>query len=255
MARLYDPSLIPLPRADAADAVAQAQALEAKARALKKSKYDPAIESALVDLLARRVAMQAELGKQAPRKSSAPKVADANEDRALAALHDLLLAMARLDGVIAEGAVAAKLFAFFFGESGLKIVNLAYPREWALVDSKLKTIDTDGLAHEFVRVGAGPVLEHLRAVHIEYGLALGVTKPTFTESPQIRVQRDELNDTIRGYVLQVVAWAARNGETGGELRDQLLQPLADWTSTPARQAEVKPSPSPTPAPAPIAVAP
>lgn len=229
--RPLDPNdVITLPRLDALEAITLAQALDAAARdgtgALITLPEN--VAEAFQDIGTDRAALQDAVGAAAP-PAEVRKV-DRREDRAVRAFYKLLAAWAELAGEIPEGKTGESLLGRLFEGNGLSFLTLPPRSEWAAVETKLKTIDDEGLEPQLGQLGAAPMLALLRQVHVLYGQVTGATRAAAPPSPQVRARLDALLDSIRHYVAAVVGSVRRREPATKELADKLLQPLADWES-------------------------
>jgi hypothetical protein len=226
--------LVGLPNLDAVSLVALSQALDAAApvkddhKKAFRSTLPELVQDALADAAEARAALQAEIDKEPPA-SPTVRVADRREDTAVLAFIELLGAWARLAGEIPEGDTAAQAFERLFGTGSTAFINFPVKKEWAIVDGKLKVIDGEQLDGALEKLGAGPMLEHLRGVHVAYGEAIGVTKPKAAkESTQLRAKKDELAEATRTYVVRVVGLRDKKKPQTNALVDRLLKPLVEW---------------------------
>lgn len=246
--------LVGLPNLDAPSLVALSQALEAAAP-LKDEHKKPfrsllpaSIQDALTDAAGARDALQTEIDKEPPA-SPTVRAADRREDNAMLALVELLGAWARLAGEIPEGDAAAATFERVFGKGSTAFINFPVKKEWAVIDGKLKLIDGEQLDEALEKLGAGPMLAHLRAVHLAYGKAIGVTKAAAAkESLQLRAKMEELAEATRTYVVRVVGLRDRKKPETAALVDRLLQPLVAWEPAPAAKAAAPNEPAEPPKP-------
>jgi len=241
MPRTYDPTdLVVLPRMDAATALSLASALEAAAK--EQTKAGVTLSESIVDARAEmaddRDALKEALGS-APEPTPEVRRADRREDAAIGALVGVLGAWARLAGEIEEGDIAKELGDRLFAE-GSAFVNDKVEKEWAIVEAKLQAIDAEGLAAKFDKLGAGPLLAHLRGVHEQYGEAIGTTKPVVkAESPQVGLNREALLNSIRQYVVAVRGSVRKKKPESAEVAEKLLEPLTDWEAEPKKRASAK----------------
>lgn len=241
--------LVGLPTLDAPSLVALSQTLDAAAP-LKDEHKKPfrstlpeLVQDALTDAADARGALQTEIDKEPPA-SPTVRAADRREDTAMLALIELLGAWARLAGELPEGDAAAATFERVFGKGSTAFINFPVKKEWAVVDGKLKLIDGEQLDGALEKLGAGPMLAHLKAVHVAYGKAIGVTKAAAAkESPQLRAKMDELAEATRTYVVRVVGLRDRKKPETSALVDRLLQPLVAWQPAPAAKAAAQPAPN------------
>jgi hypothetical protein len=244
MARSFNPNdLIALPNVDADGAVALAQSLESASldpeNNNKPRKLPTAVRAALDDVIEDRKTLQEVLGS-APAPEPEKKEADRKEDAAVGALYDLLRAWARVEGEIPEGDIAARLLAHLKDNEGTSFINWPLEREWSAVETRLQTITREKLEPEFEKLGATPILKHLRAVHKRYGEVVGTTKATAAvESPKVRESRDTVLDSIRHYVGAVAGSVLRKQPETRDLADLLLKPLTEWKSRSPRKKSGK----------------
>ena len=258
--------LVALPNLDAEDAVALASALEAaahhahaapahgaaKSKAKSKSAKDalpPSIANALAAVLRQREALQTTM-TAAPPKAPSVRDADRAEDTAVGALYDALAGWARLAGKIPLGDVAQGVREKLFAD-GIGFVHDKPLREWATVEAKLASLDEKTTA-SIHKLGLSPMLDHLRAVHVEYGVAVGATKARpLVELPQLREKRDALCERIRTYVVKVAASVEEEQPETKATADGLLRPLVEWrTKTRAKAPSAPPADATPPAAAP-----
>lgn len=230
MSRSYTSTdIVSLPRTDAASTIALASSLDAAAEAQIKlgATLPDAVVDARTELAADCAALQTALGS-APAPEAVLRVVDIREDAAAGAIFYLCQAWGRLAGEIPEGDIARDLQQRLFAD-GLEFINYKSRKEWSVVDTKLKVIDDENLEPEFAKLGALPMLAHLRNVHAQYGEVLGMTKPAASvESPLVGEKRHALLDSIRHYVVAVNGSVRRKMPATQELATQLLKPLADW---------------------------
>lgn len=203
--------LVGLPNLDSRSLVALTRSLDAAApekdedKKPLRSTLPESVREALADMDSARDALQAELEKEPPPPPGA-READRREDNAALALIELLGAWARLSGEIPQGDVAAQVFERLFGNGSTAFINFPVKKEWAVIEGKLKVVEDEGLEEPMKKLGALPVLSYLRAVHDDYGKAIGTTKAAAkVESPQLRARREELADAVRTYVVRAVA--------------------------------------------------
>ncbi|HSN97748.1 MAG TPA: hypothetical protein VLS89_05600, partial [Candidatus Nanopelagicales bacterium] len=173
-------------------------------------------------------ALQSAVGVAAPE----PEVrkADRREDRAVRAIFRLVEAWEELEGEIPQGALGAKIRQRLFGKDKLSFLTLQPRAEWAVVETKLGVIQSEGLEAELDQLGAMPMLQHLRQVHALYGEVTGATRAAAPTSPQVRERLDALLDSIKHYVAAVVGSVKRKDPATKALADRVLKPLADWES-------------------------
>ena len=270
MARSLDTQSVSfLPYLSAEDAITLATKLEAAAfppkvattgkrgakpkssKASARPKLTPAMSAAMKDVIAACAALKKEMARTPPPPVLVRK-ADEAEDAAIGALHDVLKGWARAPSSVPGGDAARRVIAKLFAD-GASFVHESVDREWAIVEGKLASIDAT-TASDLALVGATPLLQHLRTVHVTYGEVIGATtpRPTAGPAPQVRKRFDALRGALNQYVLKVVASVDKSKPGSAALRDVLLAPLADKVSSmpPRKAAPKRPAPPPAPAPAP-----
>jgi hypothetical protein len=154
--------------------------------------------------------------------------ADLAEDQAWSAFHDWLVGWSKLR--VAEATIAQTLYAVLF-PTRLKFTKLAYKLEWAEAEARLSRIAQDGLDLQIEQLGGKVILEQLKAAHLAYGEALGITAEG-QESGTLGV-REPLTlflTKLRAYVLAVAAHADDADESSVTLTESLLAPLYQWKS-------------------------
>lgn len=238
MARSFSSGLIALPRVDARDAVTLASQLEAAAADQMVLPALPGgVQSALGDVALMRADLQTALTAGSPLGTPTKKEADRQEDLAVVALFKILSGWAMLAEFIPEGKAAQQVLDRAFSD-GVQFVNIRYEREWAVVDSKLKLIDSENLDAPIAVAGAAPALVFLKNVHATYGSVIGTTD-ALPEPPEVGKKRDALLDALRKYVVRVVANVEAKQPETQDLADVLLLPLSEWESAkpPAKKKE------------------
>jgi len=240
--------LVGLPKLDSRSLVALSSGLDAAApekdehkKPFRATLPEP-VQEALADMGTACDTLTIEIEREPPPPPGA-READRREDTAALALVDLLAAWARLAGEIPQGDAAAEVFERLFGDGSTAFINFPVKKEWAVVEGKLQVITDEKLDDVLKKLGAAPVLEHLRTVHEAYGKAIGTTKAVApVESPQLREKREELAETVRMYVVRVVGLRDKKKPETAKLVDRLLQPLTAWQ--PARTSAKSAAPVP-----------
>ncbi|MFO0606643.1 MAG: hypothetical protein U0324_25955 [Polyangiales bacterium] len=229
--RTYTPTdLVALPRLSAREALALGRALLAVAQ--RTAGLPNAIREATADLDGAVVALAAAV----PAKRKAAPVlreADRVEDNAVAAIVALLKAWVRLpEGDFPrEVGVAARCLDVFLEGGTLDFLTFRPVVEHSEVQRRIENLQAQGLDRELRKLGAGPFVDHLLAAHAAYGAACGITGAAAkAESPALRAATLEVTDSLRAYVVAVVASVSRKKpETAGRA-DELLRPLSEWVS-------------------------
>ena len=84
-----------------------------------------------------------------------------------------------------------------------------FDAEWADINTRLQRLDADGSTEKLIEIGGKDVLDHVRAMHKEYGRALGITAGT--DKPA-KVSLSEplavAQDAVRRYMAVVIGYGA-----------------------------------------------
>lgn len=222
--------LVSLPRLSAREAFALGRALLAVV--LRTAGLPNVIREAAADLESAIPALAAALPA---RRKSAPvlREADRVEDNAVAAIVALLKAWQRLpkEDYPREVGLAARCLDVFLEGGTLDFLTFRPVVEHAEVQRRIENLQAQGLDRELRKLGAGPFVDHLLAAHAAYGEACGITREVAKdESPALRAATLEVTDSLRAYVVAVVASVSRKKpETAGRA-DELLRPLSEWVS-------------------------
>jgi hypothetical protein len=239
-----------LPSLDASGALAMARTLETTAGAV--SGLAPPILSNLAAMRQDREALEHELGLIAVSPAEI-KTAHHEEGLPIRALFGILGGWALLEDRLPEAEAAEVLQEHLFPE-GIGFINLPAKQEWALIESKLKSVEEHKLEPAFQQLGLAPLLAHLRKVHAHFGEVTGTTKPAEQgDSPKVRAALLDLITSIRHYGSAVVGSVERRKPETAALAESLLEPITSWRAT--QRPRKKPSPvAPTTPPAPAAPA-
>jgi hypothetical protein len=187
------------------------------------------VADALTQLAEQRNAVQVLLARITTRSGGVGVVvADRREDAAVTALHDLLVAWARVADELAVGKMAEHLYERMFGHGGLGFLQLPVQREWEAVEEMLQRVKKERLRPSLAKLGAVPLLDYLITVHTDYGEAVGMTRRVTTtgDPPELRERHYKLLEAIHGYVTQVHESVDRGKPATRLLADRLLRPLA-----------------------------
>jgi hypothetical protein len=240
MSRTYTPvDLVQLPRVDAHGAVALATAIEAAASPYKD--LSAMITETLSQIGSDKQFLLQALAKT-PQGAITVKEADRRIDRVAGAFHDISAAWSTLAEFLPQGEAGQTLMVRLFAD-GRRFVNLKVQEEWAAIETKLTTIDREGLDAQIQAIGAAPIVTLLRQFHTVYGAVIGTTQP-LEEAPEIRDTKDALLDSIRTYVIQVTGTVKRGKPETAALADVLLKPVREWVST--RSSKESPEPAAPP---------
>lgn len=239
MARSYTTSdLVQLPRVDAREAIALACLIEATTASDEDLPED--VAEVVAQVAGDRAALEAIVGPGPFTAALSVKEADRQVDIAGRALYEILHGWSLLAEFISEGKVADEVLGRVFA-GGLFFVNLRVEKEWAEIESKLKTIDGEHLEPKIASLGAQPALAFLRKAHVLYGAAIGTTESE-PEPPEVREARDTLLESLREYIIKVAALEKRNRPETKARVQKLLRPIADWEARKqaARRSSVLP---------------
>lgn len=237
--------MVQLPKLDAASAVTLVHQLLTLAAQHKK--LPSGVDKARKRLGASLKEVQAGLSQRLAGSVGDPRrarSADQWEDQAFSALYDLLSGHSKLPDSEPSAATARAMLATVFPD-GLKFTQLTYSQQWAEASARLQRIEADGLSKALRELGGEPFLRNLKKAHKEYGEALGATSPRVVAAAPIAPVREplqRLQDALRQYVLQLVANVNEDEPATVELTEELLGPLAEWQSRPARPAAAEPVP-------------
>lgn len=226
MTRTFSPvDLVQLPRVDANGAVALASAVEAAA--VPFNDLPQSIADELGQIKTDRQTLLKALAKS-PAGVVTVKEADRRVDKVGGAFHDIATAWASLAEFIPEGQDAQLLVDRLFSD-GRRFINLKVKEEWAAIETKLATIDREGLLPQIQAIGANPILALLKQVQTVYGAVIGTTQAV-EEAPEVRESKDALLDAIRTYVIQVAGSVKRGKPETLTRADALLKPIREWES-------------------------
>ncbi|AGP42382.1 hypothetical protein BE04_30080 [Sorangium cellulosum] len=177
----------------------------------------------------------------APRPASKAK-ADYRVDTAWAALKMRLDACAYLPSEAHPKAERAGEITKALFPEGLEFLKLPMDLEWAESNSLLGRLDEDeALGKDVVEIAGPEYLAEVRAAHIAYGQALGITKAheTTGDVAALREPLRELVGSIGDYLLQVVASVDREAPETIEAARHSLAPLDRVRQAAARRAAGK----------------
>jgi len=211
---------------DSNGAIALASAVESAA-----SKYNDlpvSVTDAVAQIIADRIVLQQAVAKT-PGGIVTVKEADRRVDKVGGAFHDICAAWASLAEFLPQGQDAQVLMDRVFSD-GRRFVNLKVKEEWAAIETKLSTIDREGLATRIDAIGAAPVFGLLAQMHAVYGAVIGTTAAP-EEAPEVRDSKDALLDSLRAYVIQVAGTVKRGKPETAMRADALLRPVREWEGT------------------------
>lgn len=247
--------VIVLPRLDAASAATLGAALQTEAASVKK--LPVAVKRALTPLATTTMTLHGVLRGRlgtAVKPSLTPLVADRTVDDAVGVMYGWMQMLARLPEEFPEGAMARAWLRELFPD-GIKFINASYNREWTEIETRLTKLTASGYDKQIIACGGKSLLTYLTQAHKVYGEALGITAPRATaqvqESAALRDALTAQLQSLRFYVLRVLAAVEPDEPDTAALASCLLRPLNEWKSRPAKPAaEVTPEePAPTPDPA------
>lgn len=134
--------------------------------------------------------------------------------------------------VIAE-ALEAQLFS-----RGMSFLKAPMEAEWAVSDEMITRIDKDGLAGSIDAVAGPEYLVEIRAAHIAYGEALGLTKAHVAQEGVATLLEPlrAVISAIGDYALQIVATVDRDDAASIKVAKNALLPMDRYRESAARRA-------------------
>lgn len=240
MKRTFNPThFTTLPRLDANGAAVLAQSLETAATRDENGAplvLPEPVAAALADMHTARLSLQ-EVLTSAPDPEPELRSRALQEGAAIGAFYDMCTGWRRLAGRVSQGDVAAMLIARLFSD-GLSFVNSSPKNVWGVVETKLKIIERENLEPQIAQLGATPVLAHLREVHARFGQVTGATGLLRADEPaQVRTVRQDLEGSMRLYVVAVAGSIQRRRPETQALAEMLLRPLLEWREPRPRRDE------------------
>ncbi|UQA59378.1 hypothetical protein [Polyangium aurulentum] len=239
-------NLVQLPRTDSRGAIALASAVEAAAAADKE--LPESVSEIIAQIAEDRIALQLALAKGPAAGTLTVKEADRREDRVGGALLDILEGWASIAEFLPQGKSAKEVVDRVFPD-GRSFVNMRVEEEWAAIETKLHTIENEGLVEKIAAIGALPVLDLLKQTHAVYGAVVGTTG-VVDETREVRENKEALEDSLRTYVVRVEALVRRNKPETRARAEALVKPIREWESS--KPSKAKAEGEPTPAPQPLA---
>ena len=121
---------------------------------------------------------------------------------------------------------------------GMVFLKDAMEAEWAASDELLKRIDADKLASDIDTLAGPDFLVEIRAAHLEYGQALGITEAhAAPEGPSALLKPlRAVVQAIADYVIQIIAIVDREDEATSTVARNALLPLNRYREGAARRA-------------------
>jgi hypothetical protein len=165
-------------------------------------------------------------------------VVDNRVDTAWGALKLRISSYAMLPPALYPLAARAEVLDKSLFPRGMTFLKDAMEAEWAASDELLKRIDTDHLAVEIDTIAGADFLIEIRAAHLEYGQALGITEAHgAVESveallPPLRA----VTQAIADYALQIVATVDREDAASIKVARDALLPMDRYREGAARRA-------------------
>jgi len=243
--------LVALPRLKAHELLALARAIIAAAK--KRGELPSAVAAALADLEEGAAALAAALGSRDRKAVTSVRDADRVEDNAVGALVDVCKAWQRLprEQFPEEVAIAEACLAVVLEDGTLGFLTYKPMVEHSEVQRRLDRMAAKGIDRDLRSIGLGPFVDHLLAAHVTYGDACGASAAITKEEPAaVGAAAAEATDSMREYVVSVVASVARKRPETQERADALLEPLRAWVSaapkTPAEGEAEEPAKDATP---------
>lgn len=241
-------TIISLPRLNAFQAAALAQALSA---ATLDADGNPLtlpsiVQSAHDEMKEDLETLLHGLGTLSEDSPEAQEVDD-QIDRIISAFIRLHRLWAELEQDLPEAQAAARVLAHIDDDEGLSFVRRRKAEEWTIIEAKLQTITRENLVQDIGAIGAAPIYQLLLTTHARYGEVTGMTKPLApSKAPAIGEKFEQLKDSIRQYAMAVAGSIERKKPETQVLADQLLKPLAEWPK--GKSASKKAAPSAPAAP-------
>lgn len=224
-------SYMRLPKLDVASALSLAKML--LRRAPRRS--SPGVRHAVSGVEAARGKLEAEWVQQiAPRTRSDLRPLGRRLDATWGAVRDRLVNYTVLPDDSPERARAVAIHDLLFHD-GLAFLKLAFMREHAESERRIRIIDERGLAKDLARLVGDRFVQALRDVHRQYGDALGITQAVLPPAPiHLAEPLRALVDAMSDYALQLIALARHDAA----LRDEVglaLAPIDDFRVAAARR--------------------
>jgi hypothetical protein len=255
MSRSFDAAdIVVLPVLDVSSAITLGgEMLTAVKSAEKTHKLPKAIKKSLVTVNDRHQSLRA---ASAERLSGAQATdgartvrADRRLDTAWNAVLTWLSGWSKLPETAPQAAIARHIIDTIFAD-GLKFLLLAYKQEWAESDTRLLHMGNEKLDADIVKLGGAPFMDELRAAHLEYGEALGITATPDAPNTGANL-RDALNAfllALRTYVVRVSAHVDEEEAGSADLATLLLAPLTRWESSRTSGGQANDTDAATPTP-------
>jgi hypothetical protein len=248
MSRTFDPaSLVVLPVLSGSAAYTLGEELRTAA---KDADVTPSVTQAFDRVIVTHEALRAVLGERLPtpaENTAEARKADRVLDSVYSGIYDWCRGLTKLPGDLAPGlaAKAGHIAETFFPE-GLKFTQLPYKLQWADSQIRVDALTERKLAGLFEELNGSAFVTALKSAHEAYGKALGVTKskPEPSDPPEVRKALDTFTESLRSYVVQVVAFADAGGPQAAKTGQTLLAPLAAWRSTSGTSKEEDAPPTP-----------
>jgi hypothetical protein len=231
--------LVQLPRFSAAGAIALGAALESS---FKECSKHHKLSKSVTHSCHRLGHALDELRKDFSgrvRESGTPtdelRAADADVDSAWSSLEGLLSSFIRLPLTAKDAAkqeAARKVHSMLFPD-GLKFTQLPFKYEWSESQARLDIVLEQAFEKDIAAISGGElVLSTLRRVHKAYGDLQGLSSAMAEAVPSdIRTKLDAFSETLRDYVVRVVAMSEPDDEAGQRVVGVLLRPLTTWQSS------------------------
>lgn len=152
------------------------------------------------------------------------------------AIRDRLVAYTALPENNADRVRAVAINGVLFPD-GLAFLQLAFNREHAESERRIRLIDERGLAKDLAKLVGESFLGTLRAAHEAFGAALGITQATsIPAAPVVVVELlRELLDAISNYALQLLALASDHPEKREAIAIALV-PIDEFRTAAGRRA-------------------
>lgn len=232
--RNYDYShLVVLPRVDILGAVALAESLDTAAADVETNGPMPgALPSSISEGRADMQAQKDEAKKAIAALGVKPNLTlrdiDIYTDLIYRAQRQIAGGWALLAEYLPQGKEAQRFLDQMYAD-GLKATQLRGVEQWTTLESRIGAAKASGVDQVPGTLGAQAVWNLFLSAQESYGKVVGTTEVS-QESPQVAKAREDLQDAMRYYVLQVSA-SVKKADAGTQARaEALLKPLMEWKS-------------------------
>lgn len=161
-----------------------------------------------------------------------PRIVDQEGDSSWRALEMRLQACALLPSYPgSKSRRAAAILQLLFGSGGLSFLCETYSVQWATMDTLLKRIDMEGLAHEIDIICGREYLDQIRSIHPRYQKMVQEMFQRESGGSDLREPLRDLGRCIVDYATKVVALADPDDAESTELVERALRPILTHRET------------------------